>query len=85
MDILIPISIGFFVNLLVFGTSKTFKNSNLISLQMSLFAFLAVLLASFIVGAWVGMGMAVISSGMLIFVLIASPIMTQREWKERDK
>ncbi|ARF16672.1 hypothetical protein [Sporosarcina ureae] len=85
MDIFIPIGIGPFTNLLVFIISKAFKQTNQRSLQISFFSFLAVLLASFIIGAWIGMGIAVISSGMLIFVILASIITTRLDSKNSNE
>jgi YesK-like protein len=70
MDIFIPIGLGFVINLLVFIISKSLKQTNNRSLLICLFAFLAVLLTSFIIGSWLGMGIGVISSGMLIFVIM---------------
>lgn len=85
MDIFIPISIGFFANLLVFIISKGFKQTNKSSLQISLVAFLVVLTASFIIGSWLGMGIAVISSGMLIFVILAGIITALLDLKKNDE
>ncbi|WP_431312523.1 YesK family protein [Sporosarcina jeotgali] len=70
MDILIPIGLGFLVNLFVFLISKSVKKSNEKSLLNCSIAFGITLLSSFVIGAWTGMGIAVISSGMLLFVLI---------------
>ena len=70
MEIFIPIGLGFLINLLVFIISKGLKQTNNRSLLICLFAFLAVLLTSFIIGSWLGMGIGVISLGMLIFVIL---------------
>lgn len=70
MDIFIPIGLGFIINLFVFIISKGLKQTNNRSLLICSFTFLAVLLASFIIGSWLGMGIGVISSGMLIFVIL---------------
>jgi hypothetical protein len=70
MDIFIPIGLGFAINLLVFIISKSLKQTNNRSLLICSFAFFAVLLTSFIIGSWLGMGIGVISSGMLIFVIL---------------
>lgn len=85
MDIFIPIGIGFFANLLVFIISKAFKQTNQKSLQISFFAFLAVLISSFIIGAWIGMGIAVISSGMFIFVIFVTSITARSNLRNNDK
>ena len=70
MDILIPIGLGIIVNLFVFLVSKSVKKSNEKSLLNCSIAFGITLLSSFVIGAWAGMGIAVISSGMLLFVII---------------
>ncbi|WP_438311391.1 YesK family protein [Sporosarcina sp. FA9] len=70
MDILIPIGLGFIANLLVFIISKGLKKSNERSLLNSLIAFGVTLLSSFVIGSWLGMGIAVISSGMLLFAIL---------------
>ncbi|WP_163970363.1 hypothetical protein [Oceanobacillus halotolerans] len=69
MDIFIPIGLGFLINLLVFIISKRLRQTDKRSLQICLFAFLAVFVTSIMVGAWLGMGLGVISFGMLIFVI----------------
>lgn len=75
MDIFIPIGIGFLVNLSIFFIAKAFKQTNGKSLLISFVAFLIVLLISFMIGAWVGMGIAVISIGMLLFVILVSVLL----------
>ncbi|MFC5602799.1 hypothetical protein [Sporosarcina koreensis] len=70
MDIFIPIGLGFVINLIVFIISKSLKQTSDRSLLICLFAFLAVLVTSFIIGSWLGMGIGVISLGMLIFVIL---------------
>lgn len=70
MDILMPVGIGFVINLLVFIVCKILKQSYKKSLLICFIAFLVVLLTSFIIGSWLGMGIGVISSGMLLFVML---------------
>lgn len=70
MDIFIPIGLGFVVNSLVFIISKSLRQTNDRSILICLFAFLAVLLTSLIIGSWSGIGLGVISLGMLIFVIL---------------
>ncbi|WP_252504000.1 YesK family protein [Sporosarcina sp. Marseille-Q4943] len=70
MDIFIPIGLGFVINLLVFIISKSLKQTNDRSLQICLFAFLAFLLTSLLIGSWWGMGLGVISFGMLILLIL---------------
>ncbi|PIC82858.1 hypothetical protein [Sporosarcina sp. P1] len=84
MDIFTLISIGFFANLLVFIISKVFKQTNKISLQISFYTFVAIFIASFVIGAWVGLSMVVISSGLFIFVVFAS-IITTRLYLKNDE
>lgn len=72
MDILIPIALGIAINLLVFTISKLLKQTHKKSLLICLIAFLIVLIASFFIGSWIGMGIGVISFGMLIFVILSS-------------
>ncbi|SDN28843.1 hypothetical protein SAMN05518871_104175 [Psychrobacillus sp. OK028] len=76
MEIFIPIGLGFVINLLVFIISKSLKQTNNRSLLICLFSFLAVLLASFIIGSWLGMGIGIISLGMLIFVFLVGFVIT---------
>lgn len=70
MDILIPIGLGFLINLVVFVISKSLKKTNERSLVICFFVFLAVLLSSFIIGEWLGMGIGVVSLGMFVFVIL---------------
>ncbi len=76
MDILIPIVLGFVINLIVFVISKNLKQTNKRAFFICLITFLVVLLASFIIGSWLGMGIGVISLGMLIFVILLGVIIT---------
>ncbi|SES78950.1 YesK-like protein [Oceanobacillus limi] len=70
MDILFPIGLGFVINVVVFIISRILKQNNSRSFLICFIAFLAVLLTSFIIGSWLGMGIGVISLGMLIFVIM---------------
>ena len=76
MDILIPIVLGFVINLIVFIISKNLKQTSKRSFFICLITFLVVLLASFNIGSWLGMGIGVISLGMLIFVILLGVIIT---------
>lgn len=75
MDILIPVGFGFLLNLLIFIISKGFKQTDQRSLVICLIAFLAVLPISLVLGSWLGMGLAVISLGMLIFLIFIGLVM----------
>lgn len=69
MDILIPIGIGFGANTLIyFVVLGLFKNKSH-SVKSTLIAPLVVFISAYIVGGWVGMGIVVISFGMLAAVL----------------
>lgn len=74
MDIFIPIGLGFIINLIVFIISKSLKQTNKRAFIFYLITFLVVLLASFLIGSWLGMGIGVISLGMLIFVILLGVI-----------
>lgn len=76
MDILIPIGLGFHINLIIFIVAKFFKQSDEKSLILCLIAFGVVLFISFLNGAWLGMGIGVISLGMLIFVIVTRVIIS---------
>lgn len=70
MDILIPIGLGFGINLVIFIITNYLTKNKIMSLVICLIAFIVVLLSSFIIGSWLGMGIGVISSGMLIYVIL---------------
>ncbi len=66
MDILIPIGIGFLANVIVFVISMlVVKNKRKATMITLIFWGIAVLM-SFVIGSWSGMGLFVISLGMLI-------------------
>ncbi|MFC5557746.1 hypothetical protein ACFPN4_01205 [Ureibacillus thermophilus] len=69
MDILIPIGIGFLSNIVVFVISFLIVKNKLKATNITLGFFAIVLLTSLIIGEWLGMGIGVISFGMLIFSL----------------
>lgn len=65
-DLLIPIAIGFFANVVVFGISMlVMKNKRKAAKITFVFAGINVLI-SLIIGGWGGMGLFVISLGMLL-------------------
>ena len=66
MDIFIPIGIGFLSNLVVFVVSLLIIKDKLKATNLTLGFFIIILLSSFIIGRWIGMGLGVISFGMLI-------------------
>ena len=67
MDILIPILIGFLANLVVFVFSLLIVKDKTRAANITIVFFVSVLLSSFFIGRWIGMGLGVISFGMLIF------------------
>ncbi|MDE5414357.1 hypothetical protein [Alkalihalobacterium chitinilyticum] len=76
MDILIPIGLGFHINLIVFIAAKICKQTDEKSLYICLIAFVVALLTSFFNEAWLGMGIGVISLGMLLFVIVTRVIIS---------
>uniref|UniRef100_UPI00406CEA8E YesK family protein n=1 Tax=Lysinibacillus sp. FSL K6-0075 TaxID=2921415 RepID=UPI00406CEA8E len=66
MDILLPIGIGFFANMLVFGLSMLIKKDKRKATKLTLVFFGIIILLSLIIGSWSGMGLFVISLGILL-------------------
>lgn len=66
MGILIPIGIGFFANMLVFGISILLIKDNRKASKLTLIFFGVIVLLSLIIGSWSGIGLFVISLGMLL-------------------
>lgn len=66
MGILIPIGIGFFANMLVFGKSILLIKDNRKASKLTLIFFGVIVLLSLIIGSWSGIGLFVISLGMLL-------------------
>lgn len=66
MDILIPIGIGFFANLIVFAISMLVVKNKRKATKITLIFWAITVLLSFMIGSWNGMGLFVISFGMLI-------------------
>ncbi|MEV9639577.1 hypothetical protein ABZ756_02615 [Mammaliicoccus sciuri] len=66
MDILVPIGIGFGSNLIIYlivlGILKDKKRAT----SSTVISTILLIVASFIIGRWLGMGLLVISFGMLI-------------------
>ncbi|MEB1808813.1 MAG: hypothetical protein LPK26_16240 [Bacillaceae bacterium] len=76
MEILIPIGLGFHINLIFFIAAKTFKQTDEKSFYICLMAFVVALITSFFNGALLGMGIGVISLGMLLFVIVTRVIIS---------
>ncbi|SFB19957.1 YesK-like protein [Lentibacillus halodurans] len=70
MDIFIPVGLGFIINLLIFIIAKSLKRTNDTSLLICIIAFFIVLITSLVIGRWKGLGIGVLSIGMLISIFI---------------
>lgn len=74
MDILIPLGIGFVMNAIIFGINLLVRITRISSLKITFFSFLLTLIASFLISfvgsPWYGMGLGVISLGMLAFWIL---------------
>lgn len=70
-----PIAVGFLLNLLIFLLAKASKQTNGKSLLISFGAFVLVLSISFMIGSWVGIGISVLSLGMLLFLMVVGMIL----------
>ncbi|MEB6549743.1 hypothetical protein MXL46_11665 [Heyndrickxia sporothermodurans] len=70
MDIFIPIGIGFALNIAVYIiVFFIVKNKRLARATPFISTFILILI-SFIIGRWIGMGLAVISLGMLVAAVV---------------
>lgn len=85
MDLFIPIAIGFVVNAIIFTICRYVKQSYTATLKICFYSFLIVLIASFLVGRWIGLGIAVMSSGMLAFVILLAVILIFASHKSNIK
>lgn len=65
-SILTPIMLGFMINTIVFAVTYFIFKNTVKATHFTLGAALLVLISSFIVGQWLGMGMGVISMGMFL-------------------
>jgi hypothetical protein len=70
MDIFLLAGIGAIINLVVFILAKRLKQDNDTSLLICIIAFFVVFIISFIVGRWTGMGIGILSFGMLICIFL---------------
>ncbi|MFD2658526.1 YesK family protein [Gracilibacillus thailandensis] len=66
MDIFIPIGTGFIINVVIFIISLVITKEKKKSAYITFFASILTFIVSLVVGSWTGMGIGVISSGMLI-------------------
>jgi hypothetical protein len=69
MDILLPIEIGFFANMLVFGISILVIKDKRKASKLTLIFFEIIVLLSLIIGSWSEMGLFVISLGILLLCM----------------
>jgi len=66
-SVLIPIFLGFAVNVILFLISLyVFKKNAFKATHLTLIVSILVLASSFIIGSWLGMGMGLVSLGMLL-------------------
>lgn len=69
MDIFIPIGIGFLSNIIVFMISMFIVRNKTKAANVTIIFFGITIVSSLVIGRWEGMGLAVISLGMLLFSL----------------
>ncbi len=69
MDILLPIGIGFFANMLVFGISLLVIKDKRKASKLTLIFFGIIILLSLIIGSWSEMGLFVINLGILLLCM----------------
>ena len=66
-SVLIPIFLGFAVNVILFLISLyVFKKSAFKATHLTFIVSVLVLASSFIIGSWLGMGIGLVSLGMLL-------------------
>ncbi|MBS4179597.1 hypothetical protein [Lederbergia citrea] len=70
MDILIPIGIGFGANTLIYFVALGLLKNKHRAVKSTLIAPIMILISAYIMGRWIGMGLAVISFGMLAAAMI---------------
>ncbi|WP_445478282.1 hypothetical protein ACULLL_18720 [Lysinibacillus irui] len=85
MDILIPIGLGFFANMLVFGISMFIVKDKRKATKLTLVVFGIIVLLSLFIGSWSGMGLFVISLGMvLLSICLFVFIFIERSFINKD-
>lgn len=66
MNIFIPIAVGFLLNVVIYLILWALTRKRSIATISTLASFIILLVSSFIIGSWLGMGLAVVSGGMLL-------------------
>lgn len=70
MDILIPIAVGVLLNTVIYLILWAVTKRREIATVGTLASFIVLLVASFVIGRWFGMGLAVVSGGMLLAYIV---------------
>ena len=66
-SILMPIFIGFAISVIIFSIALfVFKTSRIKAVHITFMCTLLVIVMSFAIGSWLGMGIGVISGGMFL-------------------
>ena len=70
-SVMVPIFLGFAVSLVVFFISfYVFKKNALKATHLTLSASIVVLAGSFVIGSWEGMGLGIVSFGMILSCIL---------------
>ena len=69
-SILTPILLGFVVNIVLFFISLYIVKNRVKATHVTFFAATLVFISSLVIGSWVGMGIGVISFGMIISTIL---------------
>lgn len=70
-SVMVPIFLGFAVSLVVFCISfYVFKKNALKATHSTLIASMVVLASSFVIGGWEGMGIGIVSFGMMLSCIV---------------
>lgn len=66
MDIFIPMGVGFLANMMIYLIIWGITKRKTIAVTSTLASFIILLISSFVIGRWVGMGLGIVSGGMLL-------------------
>ena len=70
-SVMVPIFLGFAVSFVVFLISVyVFKKNVLKATHLTLIASIVVLASSFVIGSWEGMGIGIVSFGMILSCIL---------------
>lgn len=86
MDIFIPIGVGFLLNIIIYLIIWGISKRKDIATTSTLASFIILLALSFVIGKWIGMGLAVVSIGMLLayILLLIMSIFANKIHLEQD-